>query len=222
MHDDIATPPTDAELASLAIFPLGGVTLFPGTIVPLHIFEPRYREMTADAIAHGRPIALALAVEGTPEGQPQRVHPVIGVGRLVHHEVHEDGRYDILLRGVGRARIVEELDPDTLYRQVSAVRLDDEVTPEDVARDRADTLRAMVLGLTPIHPRLAGVLSQQIEGATTPGALADALAPLVFPDARRRASIFVDTGVVSRLDATIERMGSLMAQAIDEADAKPN
>lgn len=223
MNDDFAAPLAAHELQRLAIFPLGGVTLFPGTMVPLHIFEPRYRQMTAEAIASGRPIALALLVapDDTPNERPP-VHPVLGVGRLAHHELHEDGRYDIVLRGVGRARITGELDVDTLYRQVIAEPLHEIVEPSDPVGERADTLRAMIRGLASIHPRLAGVLTSQIEGADEPGSLVDALAPMVFPEPRQRAAVFVEPRTLARLDATIERMGTVMAQAVDAVGQTPN
>ena len=94
------------------VFPLPEVVLFPGTILPLHVFEPRYREMMADALAGERTIAVALLKPGfeplyyTPRAP---IHAMIGVGRIVESEQVEDGNYNLLLRGAGRATIVEEL-----------------------------------------------------------------------------------------------------------------
>jgi uncharacterized protein len=94
------------------VFPLPEVVLFPGTILPLHIFEPRYREMMADALTGERTLAVALLKPGfeplyyTPRAP---IHATIGVGRIVESEQVEDGNYNLLLRGAGRATIVEEL-----------------------------------------------------------------------------------------------------------------
>jgi Lon protease-like protein len=96
----------------LPLFPLPEVVLFPHTIVPLHIFEPRYREMMADAVAGQRCFAIALLKPGyQPLYYTRRapVHPVVGVGRILESEQVEDGNYNLLLRGVGRARIVAEI-----------------------------------------------------------------------------------------------------------------
>jgi uncharacterized protein len=101
------------------VFPLPEVVLFPGTILPLHIFEPRYREMMADALASERTIAVALLKPGfeplyyTPRAP---IHATIGVGQIVESEQVEDGNYNLLLRGASRATIVEELR-ERQYRQ---------------------------------------------------------------------------------------------------------
>jgi Lon protease-like protein len=96
----------------VAVFPLPEVVLFPRTIVPLHIFEPRYREMMADVLVGDGKLAIALLKPGyQPLYHTRRapIHPVVGVGSVLESEQVEDGNYNLLLRGVGRARIVEEL-----------------------------------------------------------------------------------------------------------------
>jgi len=93
------------------LFPLPEVVLFPRTILPLHIFEPRYRKMMADALAGERTIAIALLKAGyEPLYYTRRapIHATIGVGRIVESEQLADGNYNLLLRGVARATIVEE------------------------------------------------------------------------------------------------------------------
>lgn len=100
------------------VFPLPGVVLFPQTIIPLHIFEPRYRAMTADALSGDRTIGVALLKEGfEPLYHTRRapIHPVLGLGRIVESEQIKDGNYNVLLRGIARARIVEEV-PERPYR----------------------------------------------------------------------------------------------------------
>lgn len=94
------------------LFPLPEVVLFPRIVLPLHIFEPRYRAMTEDALRGNSIIAIALLKPGfealyTTGRAP--IHPVLGIGRIVVSEELENGTYNVLLRGEGRARIVEEL-----------------------------------------------------------------------------------------------------------------
>jgi hypothetical protein len=103
----------------LPIFPLPSVVLFPGVFLPLHIFEPRYRDMVSDALASDRLIGMTLlrpGWEGDYEGQP----PVFSVGCtavLTHCERLDDGRFNIILRGLDRFRILDE-DTSRSYRRV--------------------------------------------------------------------------------------------------------
>lgn len=122
------------ELLELSIFPLPNVVFFPGTLLPLHIFEPRYRKMVQDALQGDRRIGMVLQGsewETRDSGIPE-VHSVGGLGRI--NEAHEldDGRYDILLRGVSRFRIVEFLS-EAPYRLARVELLVDlyEEQPED-------------------------------------------------------------------------------------------
>jgi uncharacterized protein len=94
----------------LPIFPLPNVVLFPNVFLPLHIFEPRYREMVADALASDRLIGMVLLRPGWErdyEGRPP-VYPIGSSGVITHVERLADGRYNIVLRGVERFRIAEE------------------------------------------------------------------------------------------------------------------
>ncbi len=94
----------------LPLFPLPNVVLFPNVFLPLHIFEPRYREMVADALASDRMIGmvlLRLGWERDYEGRPP-VYPIGCSGVLTHTERLPDGRYNLVLRGIERFRIVEE------------------------------------------------------------------------------------------------------------------
>ncbi len=100
------------------LFPLPGLVFFPHVTQPLHIFEPRYRQMTADALAGDRLIALVLPRPGwEPDyaGRPA-LHAVATLGQIVADQKLEDGRYNLLLRGLSRVRIVEEISGDKLYR----------------------------------------------------------------------------------------------------------
>ena len=106
----------------LSIFPLPGAILFPGLQLPLHIFEPRYRDLVGSALAKDRLIGMI---------QPQRsadgaqLYNIGCVGRIGDVEALEDGRYNIVLDGEARFRVIRELDVTTSFRQVEAEILED-------------------------------------------------------------------------------------------------
>lgn len=101
----------------LPIFPLTGAVLFPGMQLPLHIFEPRYRAMVGDALIRDRLIAMIQpqrAVEGAP------LYQVGCIGRIGEIQAMDDGRYNLILEGTARFRMIRELDVTTAYRQIEA------------------------------------------------------------------------------------------------------
>src|SRR5476649_1962218 len=112
---------------ALKVFPLPSVVLFPHTVLPLHIFESRYRDLVRDALAQDKVMALAQ-LEPDDEGlasQP-RMRPMVCAGVIAWHEELEGGRYNIIVQGTTRARIIEELPPRALYREIHVSLLPDE------------------------------------------------------------------------------------------------
>jgi Lon protease-like protein len=110
--------PSGLDLSSVPLFPLPGVVLFPRAVLPLHIFENRYRKMTADALVGPRLIAMALLKPGWEKsyyGRPA-IEPVVCVGRILTHEKLPDGKYNFLLQGLAPARVIREYDDDEPYR----------------------------------------------------------------------------------------------------------
>jgi Lon protease-like protein len=109
------------------LFPLPNLVMFPHVVQPLHIFEPRYREMMRDALAGDRLIAMAMLAPGWEkdyDGRPP-LEPVACLGRVAAHHEMEDGKFNLLLIGVARLKILEELPPDRSYRRATAVLLAD-------------------------------------------------------------------------------------------------
>jgi hypothetical protein len=116
----------------LPLFPLPNVVLFPNVFLPLHIFEARYREMVADAIAGDRMIGMVLLRPGWEhdyEGRPP-VYQIGSSGVITHFERLSDGRYNIILRGLERFRVLEE-DSSRIYRRAIVERLADGVIGSD-------------------------------------------------------------------------------------------
>ena len=118
----------------ISIFPLSGAVLYPGLHLPLHIFEPRYRAMVSDALARDRRVGMI---------QPQRadddapLYTIGCLGRIDEVEALEDGRYNIVLEGQSRFRILRELDVTTPFRQVEGELLDEPVAEALAAIERA-------------------------------------------------------------------------------------
>lgn len=129
----------------LPIFPLPGVFLFPGCVMPLHVFEPRYRQMVADLLdRHGR-LVMGTIVEGQPDADATpRIHEVAGLGEIGRHEELADGRYLIWLIGLARVRI-EEIPSDRLYRRVKIEPLEEwDVPSEEESGVRARVQAALL------------------------------------------------------------------------------
>jgi Lon protease-like protein len=132
---------------SARLFPLPNVVLFPHMVMPLHIFEPRYRQMTADALADDKLIAMSLLEPGWEsdyEGRPA-IHPIACLGRILDHQRLPDGRINLHLRGLSRIRIIREIDSDRLYRNAKV-----ELLQEQPATAEADhQLRSQLLKVVP-------------------------------------------------------------------------
>ena len=110
----------------ISIFPLTGVILFPGLQLPLHIFEPRYCALVKDALARDRRIGMIQPQRGG-EGAP--LFSVGCLGKIEEVEALDDGRFNLVLEGEARFRVIEELDVATPFRQVEADLLPEELEP---------------------------------------------------------------------------------------------
>ncbi|MDT0575411.1 LON peptidase substrate-binding domain-containing protein [Croceicoccus sp. F390] len=116
---------TDLDTTRLSLFPLAGAILFPGLQLPLHIFEPRYRALVADALARDRLIGM-VQPRSTAENAP--LFSIGCLGRIGEVEALDYGRFNLILEGVSRFRIERELSAETAFRQARALLLEE---PED-------------------------------------------------------------------------------------------
>jgi Lon protease-like protein len=163
---------------SVRLFPLPGLVFFPRVMQPLHVFEPRYRQMTADALDDDRLIAMALPLPGWEEdydGRPP-LHPVCCIGKIATSQRLADGRYNLLLHGLSRARIVAESPSDKLYR-VAQVQLLSEV-PILCAEERRRWRQRLLAGAPQWFP---GPAAEQVrtlcaDDTIAPGVLCDMIA----------------------------------------------
>ncbi|MEL6874616.1 MAG: LON peptidase substrate-binding domain-containing protein [Pseudomonadota bacterium] len=101
----------------ISIFPLAGALLFPGMHLPLHIFEERYKALINDAMARDRQIGM---IQPKTTGDVPELFGVGCLGKIIDIEAMDDGCFNVVLEGVARFRVLEELDATTAFRQVRA------------------------------------------------------------------------------------------------------
>lgn len=164
------------------LFPLPSVVLLPGAVLPLHVFEPRYRAMVKDALAGEKLVAMALLRPGYEreyEGAPE-IEPTVGLGRIVAHSPLPDGRCNMVLVGLRRARVTSE-DRSRPYRLATLDVLDDDaatLAPGDSAALRESTaglLRSVGPELVRDPVRLEAVQSIDVPAGVFLDLAADAL-----------------------------------------------
>ena len=195
------------------IFPLPDVTLFPQTFLPLHVFEARYRAMVGDALARDRRLAvtrLEPGYERTYEGRPA-VRPVAGVGHIVNWERLSNGRYNILLKGLARMTIEQELPADTLYRLVRARRLDDDPAAGAV-EPLVARIRAACGRLLKVLDRPGDLLDGVLAASQPPATIADRAAAAFLPDSALRQELLETLAV----DRRLERVSAALEALVDE------
>ena len=199
------------KLLVTPIFPLPEVTLFPRTLLPLHIFEARYRAMVSDALARDRRICMVQlrpGYEATYAGKPD-VEPVGGLGEIVTCERQATGRYDLVLRGVARVRILRERPSDTLYRVVVAHEID-EILPGADPAPLVERVRAACRTLLGVLGRPADFLDAALADGQDPGVIADRIASGVIPGAAVRQELLATPEVDLRLNRLVLALDALV------------
>ncbi len=207
-----------AALGRLKVFPLPGAVLLPGALVPLHIFEPRYRKMIRDCSAGDGVLALAqLAPQAAGGPGPQRVLPVLGAGILERVETLPDGRFNVLLKGIVRARIREELPQSEPYRVVAAdALLDDESDAGSPALLKAcESLRALLLALCAARPEAeAEALARAAGRAAGPSELADLAAGALLESPQEKQAVLEALRVSKRIELVSSSAATQLARSM--------
>jgi hypothetical protein len=202
---DSAQPALD--LSAVPLFPLPNIVLFPRAILPLHIFEERYKQMTADVLEGERLIAMALLKRGWEQNYYQQpaIEPIVCVGTIVSHERLADGNYNFLLQGHTRAKVVREFG-DKGYRLAELEVL------EEMPIDESDLL--------PARRRLISIFDQGTLLATDLGrhfrqllatpfptsAIADLIAFKLLDEVPLKQSLLADCNVHRRVHQIVEAL----------------
>ncbi len=197
----------------LPIFPLPDITFFPHTLLPLHLFEARYRAMALDALARDRRLAIVQlqpGYEADYAGRPA-VRTVAGAGEIVGSERLANGRYNIVVRGDYRIRIAAEIPSDTLYRVVRAERLEDTPPTGDVSAVLA-RIRSACLRLLKALGRPPDLLDAALADGQAPGVVADRVAGAVLPGAALRQELLETLDVSRRLERLAVALDDLVTE----------
>lgn len=218
-----ASADAPGDFSVVPLFPLPNVVLFPRAVLPLHIFEERYKQMTADALRSDGQIAMALLRPGWEKnyyGQPA-IDPIVCAGIILTHEQLPDGRYNFLLQGTARARVVREFHGHP-YRVAELAPLQ-ETAPMEV--DLLDYRRRLVEFFTETPLAASGIarqFRQLLAGPTPTAGLGDLIAFNFLDDLSLRQSLLAETDVERRVARTVRALGSLIDQMPPPASSHPS
>lgn len=205
----------ESASAALKILPLPGVTLFPGAPLPLRIYEPRYRALVGEALATDRILAIPMLVsEEAAQQERAEIFPIAGAVRIEAEQAYPDGRYDILVRGIARVRLLEELEGGKPYREFRAEVLDD-VYPAGgpaVLSDEVEALGQLILDLVGVLPEESGVgqLAHAVAHLKSPGSVADIVAAAAVGESSARQRILEAVDVGQRLEIVKSEVASVL------------
>ncbi|MGD0264065.1 MAG: LON peptidase substrate-binding domain-containing protein [Candidatus Methylomirabilota bacterium] len=207
-----------SAVIQIPIFPLPDVVLFPHTLLPLHIFEPRYRQMVRDCLAGDRRLAMALLRPGWENdyyGRPP-IYSIAGAGEIIQHEELPDGRFNILLRGTMRIGITAEL-PDKPYRAARARPLPDrypDANPKALA-DRIERLKVFYLRILSEVQKGQGEIAKIFSGVKDPGIIVDRIAGAAIADAETRQQVLEAVEVGTRLTIVQDHLVAVLSHLSD-------
>ncbi len=150
----------------LRLFPLSGVVFFPHSVLPLHIFEPRYREMTEDALDGDRLVTIVMVRPDAEDstGESPEIEEFGCVGRIFKHERLPDGRFNILLVGLKRVRLGREVASQKAYRVAEGEIIDENEVAADARLETAlvDDFRQYLEPIGGVEPELEAILSADL------------------------------------------------------------
>jgi uncharacterized protein len=204
-----AAPLTENALASLPVFPLPNCVLLPGGLLPLHVFEPRYRAMTKDCLDGNQLMGIAntqaaLSVEND-------MPPVLCVGQIVCSEELADGRYMILLRGVARVKAVSELPEVSGYRRFCCQLVSEQHCPagtDAVLHQELITLCGLIAPLL----KDGGEQLKELAKRGPPGFCADAIAAAILAECTQRQQMLDNANVTERLQLARHHLQTLLCE----------
>lgn len=201
---------------TVRLFPLPNLVLFPHVMQPLHVFEPRYRELLEEAIDGDGLIAMATLRPGWEadyEGRPP-LSPIACLGRIASFHRLEDGTYNVLLLGLRRVRLLRELEPRRSYREAE-VEICEEYNPPDQAAVRNELMqrvRAAFLRILPLLPEAREQLDQLLGADMALGMLTDVIGYMLDIDFGEKEVLLAEVNVHRRARRLLRHLDEVAAE----------
>jgi Lon protease-like protein len=195
---------------AVPLFPLPNVVLFPRAVLPLHVFEERYKAMTAAALRGDRQIAMALLQPGWEKDYYHRpaLDPVVCIGTILTHERLPDGKYNFLLQGHTRARIIREIEGKP-YRTATLEAIPETPTLEiDLEPARERLAHLFDQGSLAALPT-AAQFREIVAGSLPTSDVADLAAFNLIDDVGLKQSLLADGDVRRRITRTLEALSQI-------------
>jgi uncharacterized protein len=196
------------------LFPLPNVVLFPHVILPLHIFEPRYRQLTEDALESDGLVTIVQACatdQELPGIEPVPIKDVACVGRIVQHDRLPDGRFNLLLLGCRRVLMRQEVASPRLYRVAEGTLLEDE-TVEDSRHEHRRELIQLFLEVLQTSHRIDPDLSRLLHSDLPLGILSDIVAHALDLPASIKQELLEETRVARRVGSLIALLRDIIGR----------
>ena len=198
---------------TVRLFPLPNLVLFPHVIQPLHIFEPRYRQLMEDALKADRLMAIALLKPNWEEAYDQQpaIHPVVCIGRIFKEERLAEGRFNLLLQGLCRARILEENQTEKLYRTAQVEVLSEVPPPADREPELRRLLGKHMGQWFAAHAVALDQMNKLLESNLTCGSLCDIFTFALPIDQEIKQTLLAEGQVERRIRKLVSHLESGVA-----------
>jgi Lon protease-like protein len=209
MSDEPLAFSPDQFSGQARVFPLPNLVMFPHVMQALHIFEPRYRALIEEAIEDDRLIALGSLEpgwEGDYEGRPP-LRPTACLCRIATHQRTDEGTYNVLVLGVRRLRLIQELPPKKLFRVVESEIIDDFEPPDAPPGAAAALQQKLLAAFKQAMPRIPNAyeqLDQLLGNQITLGMLADIVAYTIDLDVETKTKLLAECDVFRRTLTLLE------------------
>ncbi len=200
------------------LFPLPDLVLFPHALLPLHIFEPRYRQMTTDALASDRLVTIVQilsASEGSRWSEPVPIVDVGCLGKIIQHERLADGRYNIIVLGLRRVRLKKEKPSAKLYRIAQAEILEDQESDQPLEQERGELI-GLFRALFERRQCLDENLSALLDSGLPLGVLSDIIAHALRLPSPMKQSLLSEPHVARR----VESLRTILHQIAEQEESK--
>ena len=195
--------------SSMPLFPLPRVVLFPGTLLRLHVFEPRYVQLLEHVQEGNGLFAIPMLRSDSLSIEEPDLHSVAGIGKVVHCTSLPDNRFQIVLLGVGRIQILEEKKTDTLYRVAKGALLSEESKDFDIV-----PLQQLLTQIIMRNPALSETWSTLLDESLPQRTFLNTVAEILISKAEEKQAFLEIEEASKQGDLLSEKLAEFLLQSI--------